>query len=174
MLFAGFRRTSGFPPSLCFFLCFIGLAQLRPGGGVASAERVKTSSGTPGFSGIQCAFFVDDRLFTLTARRLIGLLGTVIVSLLTNDLPFKHVYPLHIKRFPSAALVCSAAVCLLKVSRSPHDALFSRPRPLAQYPPPPQDPGPPAIPGAGARMLIPAAAPQPPGHPDPLFPPSNQ
>lgn len=49
------------PPALLplnvFFLCFIGLAQLRPGGGGASAERAKTSSGTPGFSGIPCAFF---------------------------------------------------------------------------------------------------------------------
>lgn len=176
MLFAGFRRTSGFTPSLCFFLCFIGLAQLWPGGGGASAEHVKTSSGTPGFPGIQCAFFVDDRLFTLTARRLIGLLGTVIVSLLTNDLPFKHVYPLHIKRFPNAALVFSAAVCLLKVSRSPHDSLFSRPQPLA--PRHPQDPGPPcprvqALAGPHANSCCSAVDPRTPRPPFSSFQPVN-
>lgn len=90
-----------------------------------------------------CAFFVDDRLVTLVARHLIGQLGTVIVSLLTNDLAFKHVYPLHINHFPFAALVFRAAVCSLKVSGSLYDALFSRPRP-------PKNPAPGRRPRAGA------------------------
>lgn len=148
--------------TLCVFMFgFIGLAQIWPRGGGASAEHVKTSSGTPGFLGIRerglVPFFVDDRLFTLVPRHLIGQLGTVIVSLLTDDLPFKHVYPLHINSFSFAALVFSAAVFSLKVNRLLHDALFSRPRTSKDSAPwlPPQSRR------LQGRMLIPAAVPQP-------------
>lgn len=156
---------------------FIGLAQIWPRGGGAS-EHVKTSSGTPGFLGILeirerrlVPFFVDDRLFTLVARHLIGQLGTVIVSLLTDDLPFKHVYPLHINRFPFATLVFSAAVFSLKVNCLLHDALFSRPRTSkdsASWPPPQSR-------RLQGRMLIPAAVAAT-GPQDLLFapPPANQ
>lgn len=64
------------------------------------------------------------------ARHLISQLGTVIVSLLTNDMPFKHVYSMHINRFPFTVLVFSAAVCSLKVSRSLYDAPFFSPSAL--------------------------------------------
>lgn len=110
------------------------------------------------------AFLVDDRLLTLVARHLIGQLGTVIVSLLTNDLPFRHVYPLHINHFPFAALVFSAAVCSLKVSRSLYDAIFSRhsapqrPRLLAAAPEQ-------ALSGPHANFCCIAAAPRTQGPP---------
>lgn len=139
--------------SLFMSLCLLSSAWLRSGPEGAGPRR-SVLKPAPALrhswesgSGVLCLFSMDDRLFTLVARHLIGQLGTVIVSLLTNDLPFKHVYSLHINRFPFAALVFSAAVCSLKVSRSLHDSLFSRPRPS-------KDPAP----LAAAPELAPAGA----------------
>lgn len=133
------------PPALPTLLhlnavLFIGFTPAQLGRGVGSGfgsrprrSVLKPVPATPRL----VPFFVDIRLFTLMARRLIGQLGTVIVSLLTNDLPFKHVYSLHINQLPAQPRYSAVRlVGSLKVSRSPHDALFSRPLPPPNTPRP--------------------------------------